>query len=141
MANFSFEVEGLEDLERDLQNAIKEQPVEMKEELKSIAKDFKKACIKNTPDGKYHKGAIETKLKKKYGIRMVEEGLTQAVLVYNSARHYHLIENGHDLIVHGKRVAFVPGKHMMEKTRNEYQDVVPERYVKIIENILGRNNL
>lgn len=141
MANFSFDIEGLEELERDLRNVIKEHPVEMKEELRGIAKDFKKTCMEKTPDGKYHKGDAKTKLLKKYGIRMVDEGMTQAALVFNSARHFHLVENGHELIIHGKRGKFVSGKHMMEETRDEYKDVVPERFEKITEKILERNNL
>lgn len=64
-----------------------------------------------------------------------------AVLVYNSARHFHLIENGHNLVKNGKTIGFVPGKHIMEKTRNEYQDIVPEEFQKMADDILKEGGL
>ena len=51
-----------------------------------------------------------------------------------SDQHVHtVVENGHNLVRGGQVVGWVPGKHMMEQTRNEYQDVIPERFEKQIE--------
>ena len=62
-------------------------------------------------------------------------------LVYNSARHYHLIENGHNLVKGGQIIGFVPGKHIMEKTRNEYENIVPQRFEQMVDDILKGSDL
>ncbi len=141
MADFDFQIEGLEELERDLREAIGEYPATMKEGLRDIAKDFRKSARKRTPNGRNHKGDASTKLRRKYGIRMIEEGLGSAALVYNSARHYHLVEDGHNLVRGGHVVGFVPGKHMMEQTRKEYEDIVPERFEKLCDETLRGHGL
>lgn len=141
MANFDFTMEGLDDLEKDLTEAIGEYPVTMKEGLKGIAKDFRKSVKERTPDGSNHKGDASTKLRRKFGIKMMDDGMASLALVYNSARHFHLVENGHDLVRGGQTVGYVPGKHMMEKTRKEYEDIVPERFRELCDETLRRHDL
>ncbi len=140
MANFNFTFEGLEELERDLTEAIGEYPVTMKQGLRKIANDFKKSCKARTPDGTTSKDASK-KLRNKFGTRMKDDGMASLALVYNSARHFHLVENGHNLVRGGKVIGFVPGKHMMEQTRNEYRDVVPERFAELCDETLRRHDL
>ena len=140
MANFEFELEGLDELESDLRFAMEEYPKEMRSGLRKIANDFKKSCKARTPDGKTSKDASK-KLRRKFGTRTKVEGDTTLALVYNSARHFHLVENGHNLVRGGQVVGWVPGKHMMEQTRNEYQEEIPERFEALTDQILRRNNL
>ena len=64
-----------------------------------------------------------------------------AALVWNSAPHFHLIEDGHQLVRGGRVIGFVPGKHIMERTRNEYEDIVPEEFEKMADDILGECDL
>ncbi|MCM3411465.1 HK97 gp10 family phage protein [Metabacillus litoralis] len=45
-----------------------------------------------------------------------------AIRVYNSARHAHLIEDGHRVVVKGKEVGFSSGKHILEKGMNEFEE-------------------
>ena len=140
MASFEFELEGLEELETDLRFATNEYPKEMRSGVRKIANDFKKSCKGRTPDGKTSKDASK-KLRRKFGTRTKVEGDTTLALVYNSARHFHLVENGHNLVRGGQVVGWVPGKHMMEQTRNEYQDVIPERFEKLCDETLRRHDL
>ena len=58
------------------------------------------------------------------------------MLIWNSAPHFHLIENGHNLVRGGRTVGFVDGRHIMEKTKNEYENIVPARFQEMVENIL-----
>ena len=48
-ANFNFTMEGIDELEKDLTEAIGEYPVTMRAGLKDIAKDFRKSVRARTP--------------------------------------------------------------------------------------------
>lgn len=141
MANFDFTMEGMDELERDLRAAISEYPVTMKAGLRDLAKEFRKSVRARTPDGSNHKGNASTKLRRKFGIRMRDDGMASLALVYNSARHFHLVEDGHNLVRGGRTVGFVPGKHMMERTRNEYENIAPERFRELCDETLRRHDL
>ena len=80
-------------------------------------------------------------IKRKWGTKVIEENVGATALVWNSARHFHLIENGHNLVRGGRIVGFVPGKHIMEKTRNEYENIVPQRFEEMIDEILKEGDL
>lgn len=140
----NFEISGLEELERDLTAAVRTAPEKAKETLRDISKDFKKSAKKRAnSELKRHKrtGSEKNKaIKRKFGSKVIEEGIGATALVWNSARHFHLIENGHNL-VRGGRVGFVEGKHIMEKTRNEYESVVPERFENMVDDILKEGDL
>lgn len=57
----------------------------------------------------------------------------QAIRVYSSAPHAHLIENGHRMVTHdGREVGFVPGKHVFEKAGKAFEPV----FVKDIDQFL-----
>ena len=141
MASFNFSMEGMEELERDLGEAMKRYPRTMENGLINIARSFKRSAIERTPDGNNHKGDDSTKLRKNFGMKAYRMGMASLVLVYNSAPHFHLVEDGHELISHGEFAGFVPGKHMMEKTRNEYEDIVPERFEALCDQILRGHGL
>lgn len=147
MATFDFKMEGIEELENDIRTAIEECPKELKKGLNDIANDFRKSAKKRTPDYKEHKGDPKLKLKRCYGKRAFMEDDKTGILVYNNAPHFHLVERGHQLVTGGKLgkggevVGFVPGQHMMEKTKNEYEEIVPERFEKILDDILKGSDL
>ena len=144
-AGLDFEIEGLEELERDLTKAIQTAPEKAKETLKGIGKDFKNAAKKRAnSELKPHErtGSEKNKaIKRKWGTKVIEENVGATALVWNSARHFHLIENGHNLVRGGRIVGFVPGKHIMEKTRNEYENIVPQRFEEMIDEILKEGDL
>lgn len=144
-SEFEFEFEGLEELERDLTKAIKACPTKAEDTLKDIAKDFKKSAKKRAnSELKPHERAGGDKnkaIKRKWGHKLVDENMGATALVYNSARHYHLIENGHNLVKGGRIIGFVPGKHIMEKTRNEYENIVPQRFEQMVDDILKGSDL
>ena len=144
-SEFEFEFEGLEELERDLTKAIKACPTKAEDALKDIAKDFKKSAKKRAnSELKPHErtgGDKNKAIKRKWGHKLVDENMGATALVYNSARHYHLIENGHNLVKGGQIIGFVPGKHIMEKTRNEYENIVPQRFEQMVDDILKGGDL
>lgn len=143
--SFEFSFEGLEEFEQDLKKAIRKAPIQAKETLVEVAKDFKKSAkkraksetkhVKRSGDGE--KWAIA----RKWGHKLVDDGVGATALVWNSAPHFHLVENGHQVVRSGRVVGFAPGKHIMEKTRNEYEDIVPERFEKMVDDILRESDL
>lgn len=143
--NMEFQIEGLEELQNDLQKAIKTCPTKAEDTLKEIAKDFKKSAKKRAnSELKPHErtgGDKNKAIKRKWGHKLVDENMGATALVYNSARHYHLIENGHNLVKGGQIIGFVPGKHIMEKTRNEYENIVPQRFEQMVDDILRGSDL
>lgn len=142
---FDFQIEGLEELERDLKKAIKKAPAQTEETLIELAKEFKSSAKKRAnAELKPHEREGEQKkkaIKRKWGHKLVDDNLGATVLVWNSARHFHLIENGHNLVRGGRVVGFVPGKHIMEKTRSEYKNIIPDRFEKMIDEILKESDL
>ena len=133
MIEFEFDERELEQLEKELTAAIKKCPVYAGETLKELAKDFKNSAKKR---------ANSLSTVKKWGHELIDENLGMTALIWNNAPHFHLVENGHNLVKGGKLgkggriVGFVPGKHIMERTRNEYKDIVYERFEKMVDDIL-----
>lgn len=136
MATFEFHMEGIDELERDIREAIETCPRELRKGLNNIANDFRKSARKRTPDNKQHKGNPKLKLKRCYGKWPFVKDDETGVLVYNSAPHFHLVERGHNVVRGGRVVGFAPGQHMMEKTKNEFEPIVPERLEEILDKIL-----
>ena len=57
------------------------------------------------------------------------------IQVKNTAPHAHLIEEGHDMVTHdGRKVGFVPGKHILENSAIEFEST----FAKDIENKLAK---
>lgn len=57
------------------------------------------------------------------------------IQVKNTAPHAHLIEEGHDMVTHdGRKVGFVPGKHILENSAIEFE----ETFARDIENKLAK---
>ena len=143
--DFNFEIDGLEELEEDLKRAIQKAPAQAEETLSKLAKDFKKTAKKKAEaELKPHerKGDQQKKaIKRKWGHKLVDDNVGATALVWNSARHFHLIENGHNLVKGGRIIGFVAGKHIIERTKNEYEDIVPQRFQQMIDDILKECDL
>ena len=57
------------------------------------------------------------------------------IQVKNTAPHAHLIEEGHDMVTHdGRKVGFVPGKHILENAAIEFEGT----FARDIENKLAK---
>lgn len=143
--SFEFEMDGLEELERDLKAAIEKAPAQAEETLIDLAKEFKNSAKKKANTELQHvpRTAENAKyaIKKKWGHKLLEDYLGGTVVVWNSALHFHLVENGHNLVRGGRVIGFVPGKHIMERTRNEYTPIVYKRFEEMVDEILRDGGL
>lgn len=142
---FEFDINGLEEIEHDLKKAIQKAPAQAEEVLTDIAKEFKQSAKKRADSELKHikrEGDDKKKaIKAKWGHKLVDDGLGATALVWNSAPHFHLVENGHNNVRGGRVIGFTPGKHIMEKTRNEYEDIIPERFEQMIDDVLKGSGL
>lgn len=139
---FEFKIDGLEKLEEDLKKAIKKCPAQTETTLKKIARKFKNSAQKRAESELMpHNSDSKKAINANWGIKTVGENQGMTALVYNSARHFHLIEDGHNLVKGDKIIGFVVGKHIMEKTRNEYKEIVPKEFQKMVDNILKESDL
>ena len=143
MGALDFKIEGIEELEDDIRKAVEICPGELKKELNKLANDFRKSARKRTPDYKHHRGNPRLKLKRRYGKWAFAKDDKTGITIYNDAPHFHLVELGHNLVKgkEGRVIGFVPGQHMMEKTKNESEEIVPERFEKTLDDILRESDL
>lgn len=121
------------------------------EEMERTAKEFRKDLVKNT------KQLVNTR----QGSELIKGYKFDKTTGYGSnmeknlrckAPHFHLIEKGHELIRPytrnkkrlvngGERIGFVPGRHMLKKTCEEYKEKMPETMQTVLERIRSENNI
>ena len=58
---------------------------------------------------------------------------------YKIAKHHHLIENGHKLIVNGQFKGWVPGKHMYRNALNQLEDELKQDAEQMVNRLVGDN--
>lgn len=130
-----FEIQGLDELEKQLNKAIKKAPREFKK-LKDDIKDLTfKNTAKHVPNDKGQlKASFEKQLfrgKKEY----IEEDLTKETFAIGTDVWYaHMIENGHK-IKGGK--GFKQGVKFMEKGLEETARELPQMEKDFIQRVLG----
>lgn len=130
MSGFLFDElsEFKQDLMKDVQEKFpKEYEKFLKGEAKTIKKTAQKIAKQEVKQGDLHTRYNKKKQKEistnyhknfKVGKKYTYDG-NVCIRIFNSARHAHLIENGHVLYSHGKPVGFVLGKMVFKITEYE----------------------
>lgn len=165
-----FSIDGLDELQRDFNAVVEKYPDEAeKETFKQVGRFTKDVNAKFPASYKKGKRPL-SKSWKRERVRTFS-GYTVEVTGTNTAPHWHLVENGHELwipperyaammagkltytgqIHRGKRrrkekgdlmhVKFVPGKHYCELTRKEWQKKYPQTVMTFVDEMLKKNNL
>lgn len=131
-----YEVRGLEEMMADFENAVQEFPNEAEKTLASIGRKFKKAVIEKTPDsGKANK----SKLNKKYKTEVAGYRENIQFNFWSQSPHFHLVERGHKNVAKdGREYGFTPGVHMVERTVQEFESIVPAETDKLLKRIIRR---
>lgn len=134
MDDFELDLSALNKLKDDLEKAIALYPDKAQTTLERNGRKFRKAVKERTPiTKKKHKN----KLKNGYRASEVKGyGMEMHVEITTKAPHFHLVENGHEMISEdGKKIGWIPGKHMMEETRQEYEEILPKELEKMADEI------
>lgn len=145
-----FEFTGLEELNEALKKAENSYPEAVKRYMRMAGNAFKKDVIAKTDaltkkgSGKLAAGYKSELVTTYFADKAVEAQISGG---NKKAHHFHLVENGHEGWVYrnGKfyYIGFVPGKHMMKKTTDEWdssQKLIPYA-VKAINYALRKGGL
>lgn len=148
--SFTISLNGLEELQADMKKAIQLYPNKAEEALEKAGKDFKRKVVKET------KVAVNRKtgnLLKGYKVDPVSGyGLNMETNFRGTAPHFHLIENGHELVRPktrkgkklkngGQTIGFVPGRLIVRQVRNDYARIFPDTMRKVCDSILRESGL
>ena len=140
MSDVTLTFDGLDEFKAKLTAVSNEYAATAEKHLTRAGNKLKKLARENTPDSGYeHK----SKLKKSWKSEVVgTKGENLEYQLRNTAPHYHLVERGHEEIVHGKHIGFVQGRHFFAKSVQEFeasgvyaQEL--EKYMKDVKKKLG----
>lgn len=150
-------LDGMEELQADLLRAVRAEPGMATTALEKAGKKFKRAVIKATRGETKKKTG---KLAKGYKLDPVEGfGSDMHINFRATAPHFHLIENGHDIVMpkhHGVRgkkgvkvknknagkvTGFVPGRFIVSKVKIQYGTQFPKDVAEQFNKMLEENNL
>ena len=148
-----FKIEGLDELKEDIEKVVKISSDIAYDTVHDAAKEFKKQLSKNVKKGvKTSKNITKGfKVTKPTGSKMNLESNFMAEGKGGNA-HFHLIENGHDIVMPyrrnnktrkdgGDRKGFVPGKKFVPKTLKEFEPTYVEKMEEMIERVLEKGEL
>lgn len=140
-----FDFKELTDFEEELLNLAQEfkSGKEAKKFLRRTGNKLQRRTLKhakssvNKKTGNLYKGIKRGKVYK-YG----PTGAF-AVRVYagKPAYHAHLVDKGHRIVVDGKEVGFVKGKHFFEAGAKEYEPQYYEDVEKFLDDMLDKHGL
>lgn len=163
----TFDIKGADEIYEKCQMLLDKYPTLTQIELEKITNDFGKDVAAKFPHGGTStKRAVKKSWKKTRIEAFGFNVLTQQIEMQNTAPHFHLVENGHELWVvpgqfitqkskrsgkassgkkthpHAVHKGFVPGKHYCEKTRNEWNNgEFADRVEKHINKVLKKVGL
>lgn len=132
MASRVFDVTELDGFARNMQRSAqqfqRQQKAFMRKEgTKLKNKTLRRARTLGRKTGNYLKSIKRGKVYQYNG--------AQAVRVYSTAPHAHLIEEGHRMVTHdGREVGFVPGHHVFEIAGTEFET----QYLTDVDDFLDR---
>ncbi len=144
-------ITGIGELMEEMQDAIRKYPDIAREALEVSGKKFKNAVKKETRSATFtHTG----NLMKGYKLDEVEGyGSYMHINFRATAPHFHLIENGHELVSQrtkrgeklkngGQNIGFVPGRMIVSAVRADFsENKFPEEMEKAMERLLKGSRL
>lgn len=133
-----FDLSEIDELVKDLETIEKNRPKASKSFLKKEGTKLKnktlrkaKAIVDKEDTGNYINGI-------KRGEPYLYKGYILSIRAFNSAPHAHLLEDGHLLVSEtGEEIGYVKGRHIFEKSRNEFQPYYHKHCRKFIDKVFA----
>ena len=134
----NIDTSDLDDFAKQLLNmAAVELPKESRKFLKDEGNKLRKKTLNkakslaNKKSGNYYKGIKRGK------VYHFKDKKNNSVRVYGGSPHAHLIEYGHRKVTKdGKEVGYVEGKHVFEKSKNEFESEFNKDCEKFIDDVV-----
>ena len=117
--------EGADELVAQMKQMAERYPDQCNAAMKRVAKEFRDNINAQFPDS-YSKSNRPFAKSWKTKYETSSFGLITETEIGNKAPHWHLVENGHQIVPHG---GAVKGKHYAERVRADFES----RYPQIID--------
>lgn len=112
MASAVFDTRELEAYARELERTARDAPKTQKKFMRQEGSKLLRRTKKEAKRVKVRTGNYKKSIKRG---KVYEYDGAQAIRVYSTAPHAHLIEDGHRMVTHdGLEAGFVPGMHVFE---------------------------
>ena len=112
MASALFDTRELDAYARELERTARESPKLQKKFMRQEGSKLLRRTKSESKRVKVKTGNYKKSIKRG---KVYEYDGAQAIRVYSTAPHAHLIEDGHRMVTHdGREVGFVPGMHVFE---------------------------
>ena len=112
MASVLFDTRELDAYAKELERTARESPKLQKKFMRQEGSKLLRRTKSEAKRVKVKTGNYKKSIKRG---KVYEYDGAQAIRVYSTAPHAHLIEDGHRMVTHdGREVGFVPGMHVFE---------------------------
>lgn len=112
MASAVFDTRELDAYARELERTARDAPKTQKKFMRQEGSKLLRRTKSEAKRVKVKTGNYKKSIKRG---KVYEYDGAQAIRVYSTAPHAHLIEDGHRMVTHdGREVGFVPGMHVFE---------------------------
>ena len=130
MASAVFDTRELDAYAKELERTARESPKLQKKFMRQEGSKLLRRTKSEAKRVKVKTGNYKKSIKRG---KVYEYDGAQAIRVYSTAPHAHLIEDGHRMVTHdGREVGFVPGMHVFEVSGKAFE---PE-YLADIDDML-----
>ena len=130
MASAVFDTRELDAYAKELERTARESPKLQKKFMRQEGSKLLRRTKSEAKRVKVKTGNYKKSIKRG---KVYEYDGAQAIRVYSTAPHAHLIEDGHRMVTHdGREVGFVPGMHVFEVAGKAFE---PE-YLADIDDML-----
>lgn len=157
MADTTIVVEGIEDVQKSFERLAKKYPDKAGELLRRDAVNVRKEIVKQVKkETKFDTESKQSLAKAgSYKISQVNGlGINQYVEISAKSPHFHLVENGHNIIMPkshgvrgekgvripndnaGEKVGFVQGKHIIDTVTSKHEREMPGIVEDMIDKLL-----
>ena len=138
------DIDGLNELIGTFDELVKKYPDRAGDMLQKNAISLRKDVVEEVKKVTKTEGSSKRSLGKlsSYKISPVKGyGVNQFVEISAKSPHFHLVENGHQLIINGENRGFVQGKHMMATAVKKHQENMPESVSNMVDELLKEEGL
>lgn len=139
--SITMEVNGLNDLANDLIQLAKKYPDVAEDTMKKEQRSYRSKMIKETwkavdrHSGNLTKGFRFGKIET-FGGNIQSDFYAEG----KKNKHFHLINNGHELVKDGKVIGFVPGRRIVEAVNKVWEEEHVNSAEKMMNRILDEVN-